>query len=184
MRAASAVAVLFLVAPTVNLQGQGSPIQPGTNVQVDYDCGPQGYPSTERCKGNGRLEAVTAEHLVLIMDGRSTRVLIASVKRLRLYAGRGVSAGRAIGFPAMGLLAGGLAGGLIGYATCAPCDYELEGMAVAIGAVVGGCVGFVAGLVVGLLPRDRWKDVSLEGLRVNVVPQRDGRIALGLTVTF
>ncbi len=47
-------------------------------------------------------------------------------------------------------------------------------------------VGLIAGWLVGVpfFKYERWKQVPLDRLRVSVVPQRDGRFALGLSVGF
>ncbi len=47
-------------------------------------------------------------------------------------------------------------------------------------------VGAIAGWLVGVpfFKTERWKQVPLDRLRVSVVPQRDGRFALGFSVAF
>jgi hypothetical protein len=45
--------------------------------------------------------------------------------------------------------------------------------------------GAAVGLVVGAFTKtDRWEEVPLDRLRVSIVPQRDGRFALGVSVSF
>lgn len=56
---------------------------------------------------------------------------------------------------------------------------------VLMGLAFGGIPAFVLGSGIGLLLRDDdWKEVPLNGLRVSVLPQSDGRFGLGLSVGF
>ena len=45
------------------------------------------------------------------------------------------------------------------------------------GAGIGGLIG-------AFVKTDRWEAVPLDQLRVSVVPQRGGRFALGLSISF
>jgi hypothetical protein len=55
----------------------------------------------------------------------------------------------------------------------------------AVGAAAVGVVGGLVGLGIGAVSKsERWEEVPLDRLRVNIVPQRDGRFALGLSVEF
>jgi len=149
------------------------PLEPGARVRITApDCGAQKQAATFETLSGG----------MLVLD--STNCPLASVTRLELHTGRRVSAARALGLPALGLLAGGVAGGLVGYSTCAPCDYEMEGLAPFFGAVLGGGVGFVTGLVVGLLPRDRWQTVPLEPLGVTPIVSARGRFGIAAAMRF
>jgi hypothetical protein len=133
------------------------------------------------------MTALTADSIVLVTGRRQGRLALSRlfVERVDVSQGRKIHPGRAVGFPVLGFFVGGVTGGLIAYSTCAPCDYELEGLAPAFGAGIGATVGFVAGLVTGLVWRtDRWEEVPLDRLRVSFVPQRDGQFALGLSVSF
>jgi hypothetical protein len=125
--------------------------------------------------------------MVLVTGRREERLALSwlFVERVDVSRARMIHLGRAVGFPVLGFFVGGVTGGLIAYSTCAPCDYELEGLAPAFGAGIGATVGFVAGLVTGLAWRtDRWEEVPLDQLRVSFTPQRDGRFALGFSVRF
>ncbi len=161
-----------LLTPVASLSAQASlPVQPGTRVRITApDCGLEKRAATFEALRNGRLAL------------GATDCPLTSVTRLELHTGRSVRATRALGFPVVGLLVGGVAGGLVGYSTCAPCDYELEGLAPAVGAVLGGGVGFLAGLVVGLLPRDRWQTVPLEPLPVIPIVTNRGQLALTVSL--
>jgi hypothetical protein len=165
---------VHLLVPMASLSAQAPlPLELGARVRITApDCGFEKQAATFEALGGG----------MLVLG--ATNCPLASVARLELHAGRKVSAARALGFPVVGLLVGGVAGGLVGYSTCAPCDYELEGLAPAVGAVLGGGVGFVAGLVVGLLPRDRWQTVPLEPLRVTPIASARGRFGLAASVRF
>ena len=65
------------------------------------------------------------------------------------------------------------------------CGHELDLVAgTAIMAYMS--VGLIAGWLVGVpfFKYEDWKQVPLDRLRVSVVPQRDGRFALGFSVAF
>ncbi len=93
-------------------------------------------------------------------------------------------------------LAGGAIGTAVGVAVAVPilsedcdeqaqvCDLKVLGAGMVI--LVYMSVGAIAGWLVGVpfFKYERWKQVPLDRLRVSVVPQRDGRFALGLSVGF
>ena len=55
----------------------------------------------------------------------------------------------------------------------------------AIGAGVVSVAGAMVGIVVGaLIKTERWEEVPFDQLRVSFVPQRDGRLGIGLSVRF
>ena len=66
----------------------------------------------------------------------------------------------------------------------AQCDLNKLGAVMVILVYMG--VGLITGWLVGVpfFEYERWKQVPLDRLRVSVVPQRDGRFALGLSVAF
>ena len=52
-------------------------------------------------------------------------------------------------------------------------------------AVVGAVVGYAIGRLLGsAIKTERWEEVPLDRLRVNLGPQRDGRFGLGASVKF
>ena len=64
------------------------------------------------------------------------------------------------------------------------CDLKVLGAGMVI--LVYMSVGLIAGWLVGVpfFEFERWKQVPLDRLRVSVVPQPDGRFALGFSVAF
>jgi hypothetical protein len=53
-----------------------------------------------------------------------------------------------------------------------------------IGGLAGGVLGAGLGALIGLaIPAEKWEEVSLNELRVTLVPQRDG-FGLGISVAF
>ena len=177
MRLRTLIIVLlpFVVPPALSAQ-QLSLIQPGTRIRVTS-------PSCGLNKQVATLEMSRSDTLVLGSEISTAQCSLDDITRLDVDGGRKVSAARAVGFPLAGFLVGGVTGGLIGYATCAPCNYELEGLAPVFGTALGGAVGFVAGLVVGLLPRDSWAEIPLERMRVSVAPRQIG-FSPGLSVSL
>lgn len=185
---------LFLLAacflPTATTAQIPSSVDDTTMLQVWHDCDTS-FPTQNRyrwhCRDQGTLASSTADSLVLNLNGEESQVAIpwSSVLGVNRKTGRKIDSSRAIGFPLAGAAVGGLAGTLIGYSTCAPCDYELEGLAAAVGAVVGIGVGFIGGLVTGLAwTTDIWEPVSTDRLRLSFSPGANGRTYLGLNISF
>ena len=96
----------------------------------------------------------------------------------------------------IGTGAGLVAGTVIGAATHEPCETteilgcllapQTRAQSAALGALGGGILGLVLGGVAGLIPRDRWERVRLDGGVVHLRPRtlRDGAQGLGLAVAF
>lgn len=56
---------------------------------------------------------------------------------------------------------------------------------IGVGAAVVGAFGGLVGLGVGaLIKTERWEEVPLDQLRLSPVPQRDGRLGIGLALKF
>ena len=84
------------------------------------------------------------------------------------------------------IIGAGFMGGLMSLAAISACGQlscsagevvRKVGFAAAIGAGIGALIG-------SAFTGDRWEEVPLDQLRVSVVPQRDGRFGLGLSVRF
>ena len=94
------------------------------------------------------------------------------------------------------ILAGTAIGTAVGVAVAVPilsedCDEQAQvpclkvlgaGMVILVYMSVGAIAGWLVG--VPFFEFERWKQVPLDRLRVSVVPQRDGRFGLGLSVRF
>ncbi len=180
MRFLGGGAVLLLLLSSGALEAQmAERLEPGARVRVTYLCGDE-----RECREKGTVMTTTADSIELVQGRLITGIPVRAVTRLEVRTGRRVSAGRAVGFPVLGFAGGGLVGGVIGYGSCAPCDYELEGLAVVFGAALGAGIGFATGLVAGLVPRDTWEDASLDRFRIGVAPGHEGRLQFGVSLSF
>ncbi len=89
-----------------------------------------------------------------------------------------------------GFLVGAAVGALIGlasYEECVPSCFGPDGPEINAlgGAVIGGLGGLVVGALIGSATEaDRWQEVPLDRLRVNLGPQRDGRFGFWASVRF
>jgi hypothetical protein len=84
-----------------------------------------------------------------------------------------------------GFLFGAFTGAMVfrlGYELSHPSDLD-PGYATILGASFGAAAGLVIGPIVGAV-RGGWQEVPLERVRVSFAPQRDGRLALGVSVRF
>ena len=89
------------------------------------------------------------------------------------------------------MVVGIVAGAVFGYASFEECvsfcigpDIGLEEVAILV-ATIFGLGGAVVGTLIGsAVKTDRWEEVPLDRLRLQVAPQRDGRFGLGLSVRF
>ncbi len=90
------------------------------------------------------------------------------------------------------MLVGGVAVGAIAIATYEECEGGFgcvgdfgSGFAALVGGLVGGLGGGAVGALIGSsVKTDRWKEVPLDRLRVNLGPRRDGRFGVGMSVKF
>ncbi len=183
MRAVTPILAISLLVPFAGVQAQGPPsLAPGTRIRV-----------TALGAGANKLVgtfvgARTDTLLVRTRPGWTPQgIPLASVTRLDASRGRKSKAetGAIIG----GLLLGGTV--LIGIAMTPSCPPDkfcpgpsaadaaliLTPIAVGVGAGIGAFIG-------SAIHGDRWEEVPLNRLRVSVMPQRDGRVGLGLSFAF
>ncbi len=179
-RIAMVVTTVLVVSPGLLSAQSSRRLQPGADVRITYPC------ATDRfgCREKGRIVWMTADSIGYRVVGETREIPTTEVTRVEVKTGRMVSPARLLGYPVLGLVAGGLVGGLIGYTSCAPCDYELEGLAVVGMAGIVGGLGFATGLVLGLLPRDRWEDAPVGRVNLDVSPSRDGGVRFGVSLRF
>ncbi len=177
MRSITVLVAVLAVTPFISVTAQQRlPVKPGDLVRITA-------PDLGINKYTGVLGAVDRDTLTV---GR-TRVALASVARLDVRWGRKdhVVMGGLIGF-----VAGAAVGGVIGYAggddPPASCFmFCTAGDKARVSGVLLGGAGAVVGLIAGaFIKSDRWKEVPLERLSVSIVPQRDGRFRLGMSVSF
>ncbi len=175
MRAALVLALCFFpaVGQLIPLAGLEAQLQPGQRVRITA-------PQLGISKHSGTLVAVDGDTLTV----GTLQVALMDVTRLDVYMGRKGQSGT-------GAVVGGLVVGVpFAFLLAAACeddisDYCNAAGGAAVGLLVGGVAGALVGAIVGaLINTDRWEEVPLDQLRVSVVPQRDGRFGLGLSVRF
>ena len=165
-------------------------VDDSTTLQVWHSCDST-FATQKRsrrsCRDRGMLASSTADSLVLISEGQVNRVAIpwSTVLGVNQKTGRKVDSHRFIALTFGGAVVGGIAGALYGYSTCAPCDGELDALAVGEGVLYGTGIGLIAGLVTGLIWKtDRWEAVPSDRLKVSFSPSVRGRSSVGLSINF
>ena len=183
MRHATILVAVLTITPLTNATAQ---VRPGAQVRVaGHFC----QPSYSNCVGGSPQQYVgtfvtwEVDTLVIQNNGDTLSVPASLVTRLDVSRGRKANTGKGAG---IGVLLGVVAGALIGYASYESESFfiELDPEAYAVwGAVFGGLVGGGVGALIGASIRtDRWQEVPLDRLRVNLGPQRDGRFGFGASV--
>ncbi len=191
MRHATILVAILAFVPLASATAQ---VRPGERVRVTRPpiCAPYTI-----CVGGPPLQSVgtfwawEGDSLIMESNGNALALPLNSVTKLEV--GRGQKSYTVEG-ALMGLLVGGVAGAVIGYASYEECvpkgrGWSCEDVGPEVAALVGGIAGGLGGLLVGATigrssKTDRWREVPLDRLRVSVVPQRDGRFGLGLSVRF
>ena len=142
----------------------------------------------------GRVVALSRDTLRAIWTGApETSFRVSDIRKLDAMTGRHRKVLRST---LIGTGAGIVLGTAIGAATHEPCEStdgfscilapETRAQSAALGAVSGGILGLLVGGVAGLIPRDRWERVSVDGNVVQLRTRnfRDGAHGLGLAVAF
>jgi hypothetical protein len=184
-RIASLVVALVLTASVDLFAQQEPPVTPGDRVRVSW-LGDAPLVST--------VLALRADTLVLDVEGRVAplELPLALVKKVEVRRGQKSNAGR--GARTGGLL-GAMFGLLVGVVAWTGCDSDdssdscesaVEGIGVvAIGVGIFGGVGAGVGAIIGALSTsDRWEEVPMDRLRVSLVPQHRGGLAVSVSVAF
>ncbi len=186
MRHATILVAILAFVPFAIATAQ-VPLRPGERVRVTRLplCPPNTLCVKTPRQSVGTFLAWDADSLVVQSNGDTLYVPVDRVTRLDVSRGRKTNTGTGA---VIGLLVGGVVGAVIGLASyeCEPCFVDLgPGTYAAAGAVIGGLGGLVTGAFIGLeIQTDRWREVPLDRLRVNLGPQRDGRFGLGASVRF
>ncbi len=198
MRHATILVAILTITPLTSATAQ---VRPGERVRVTYTptCPPQAVCAgfRDRLKQIGTVVSWDGDTLHLDAEGRtSPQVYALNVPRssiIRLDVSRGQKSNAGLG-TAIGLLAGGAFGGLVGltlFEEPEPCKGlcfkfgpENKSEAFLLGAMVGGLLGGAVGFLAGSFGSDVWEEVPLDRLRVSVAPRRDGRLVLGASVSF
>ena len=185
------VAILaFVPLATATAQVRQPPIERGARVRVTrLPICPSTYCVGPPLQSVGTFWAWEADSLIMESNGNALALPLNSVTKLEV--GQGQKSYTVEG-TIIGLLVGGVAGALIGYASYGECEsrgllacWPGPEFAALVGGLVGGLGGGAVGALIGSsVKTDRWKEVPLDRLRVNILPQRDGRLGLGLSVRF
>jgi hypothetical protein len=180
MRTVLSLAVLPLLIPLQSITAQQAPpIETDSRIRVTA-------PTAGADKLAGVCVEVDATRLRVQAEEQVSPLTISltDVTRLEVSQGRKSNTLKGLGFGALG---GAVIGAVAGVIVEASCTYECWGTAATalIGAGVFSVTGAVIGIVAGtLIKSERWEEVPLDRLQVSIVPQRDGRFALGLSVAF
>ncbi|GMR12824.1 MAG: hypothetical protein BMS9Abin29_1017 [Gemmatimonadota bacterium] len=177
------LAILIAVPSTVLAQ-QGIPsLEPGQRVRINGEI-------------DGHLRAITDDSLIFGNDRLPVEGVtqldvfpLESITRLEVWTGRrsGSKTGAVIGGLVLGipsaLMAGALANADFGCLNCKSASSDPA--AVFGGFVVGGAIGAGVGALIGAaFKSDRWEDVSLDGVRMSMMPRLEGGLAFGIQLEF
>ncbi len=182
MRTVISLTVSLLLAPLDGLSAQQPPpIEPDSRIRVTA-------PNVGADKVVGTFLGAAGDTLRVQTESQAPLAIpFAFVTRLDVSRGKKSRVVR--GAVLVGVI-GAVVGGAVGLVTpqfaCetpsgCPVDWGEAGKLAALGGVIGAAVG---GGIGALTKTDRWEKVPLDQLRVSLVPQRDGRFALGLSVRF
>jgi hypothetical protein len=174
-RILSLVAALVLTASVDLFAQQEPPVAPGDRVRVTA-------PTIDPDMFVGTLVALGADTCLLEVEGRAAPMTLplASVTSLEVWRERESKLAQGA---TLGLLIGGFAGGVFGYAVCSGDKCEADvGTAVAAFGGIGAGAGLLLGAAIGAASgRDRWEVVDLESVRVSLTPL--GRLGLAVSVS-
>jgi hypothetical protein len=183
------IAVALLVPPGTSCAQLPVQLEPDTRVRVKPISGPQAVYIVIRVD-NDVLVVLRKRYDVLRRRTRhdSVQIPFEAIQRLQLSGGRDPAGTRALRGAGYGALVLGSIGAIAGAVGCSGgsgigCSSAVDGAVVlgGLSASVGGLFGALFGLASS---GERWEEVPLDRLRVSFAPQRDGRFALGLSVSF
>jgi len=178
MRSILSLAVVPLLIPLQYTSAQqGPPIETGSRIRVTA-------PALGVDKLVGTSVEVDATRIRVQADDQAAAMTISltEVTRLEVSQGRKSNALAGLG---IGFLGGAAIGGLVAMQFDEEGGDSSQGQYFLFGAVVGGAAFGAIGAGIGALVKtERWEEVPLDRLRVSIVPLRDGRLALGLSVAF
>ncbi len=192
MRHATILVAILAFVPLAGATAQ-LPIRKGARVRVTRP--PICPPTDTICVGGRPLQSVGTfwawgtDSLIIESNGNALALPLDSVTKLEVSRGQ---KSHTVAGAIIGSLVGGVAVGAIAIATYEECEGGWgcigdfgPGFAALVGGLVGGLGGGVVGALVGRsIKTDRWQEVPLDRLRVNLGPQRDGRFGFGASVRF
>jgi len=181
MRSVASALFLLVFVASAPLPAQAPPpIQPGTRVRVTTVHQPGLW------KANGTCVAISADSILFAPSGGGGPLAIRfdSLARLDVTRGlrhnavKGAIVGASIVFVSAQI------GFVAGFFRCVEEDHPCPFLLAATMALLAS-PALPAGAIVGaLIKTERWERVPLDGLRVRLAPQRDGRLGIGLSVAF
>ena len=182
MRSILSLAVVPLLIPLQFTSAQQvPPIETGSRIRVTA-------PALGVDKLVGTSVEADATRIRVQADDQASPMTISltDVTRLEVSQGQKSRVGRGA---LIGLGVGAGVGAVLGFVLGSEACIDSGSTCPGFGAlVVGGGLGILgAGVGAGigaLIKSERWEEVPLDRLRVNIVPLRDGRFALGLSVAF
>ena len=168
------------------LRAQASPVAPGAKVRFQLRSGG---------RLEGRVVSLGPEALEASVPTSSAteRYPLADIAKLEVVNGRHRPVLRGV---VIGTGAGVILGGAIGAMTFSPCESteflgclfepENRGQSAATGSVLLGALGLIVGGVQGLIPRDRWQRVQVDGntVRLNMRALPRNATGIGLALAF
>jgi hypothetical protein len=188
MRLAFPLLLAVLAGPHPGLAAESDPLHlTGSRVRlfVSDRSTAAGRLSSLGQKHTGTVIEVRGDTLLFTAENQSTPILIPTASLTGLEVSRGKRS-HILADAGLGLLAGVLAGGVIGYVSAhdaAKNGDDLAYFRVPVGALLGGGVGIVVGAVVGATrSRERWETLSLP-IDIGLQPSA-GTFSLSAKVTF
>ena len=183
MRAVVSTLTVLLAFPLAALSTQVQPpLESGKRIRVAAP-----LVGSERMVGVYLSHDDTTMQLQTEAQVAPLTIPLVYVTRLELSQGRKSNALKGLVIDsASGVVLGIVAGLVVGQENGDnPCGGGRPAECAAIGAVAVGATGALVGLGIGALSKsERWNEVSLDRLRVSIVPQRDGRLGFGLAIMF
>ncbi len=173
---------LIFHAGALALPAQESRVAPGTRVRFELRSGER-YDGRVISLGRDSLEAGFPP------NGVAARYPLGNISKLEVVSGRRRPVLRNA---LIGSAVGVVVGGVVGAASYEPCELgcwigpNSAGESAALGAVVLGVPLLLVGGALGLIPRDRWERVPLDGnaVRFNLRTLPAGGHAVGLALAF
>ncbi|PYP75806.1 MAG: hypothetical protein DMD35_20135 [Gemmatimonadetes bacterium] len=169
---------LIMHAGAIDLPAQESVVAPGTKVRFELRSGQ---------RLDGHVISLGSESLEgrFPTTGAAAKYPLADIAKLEVVRG---SHRPVLRSATIGLLVGGSVGAIVGALAYDKPDLYVSSRAENAGffAAVLGAPGLVVGGLVGLIPRDRWQRVTLDGRapRINLRSLPAGRSGLGLALAF
>jgi hypothetical protein len=170
------VVALLLTASAHVFAQEEPPVAPGDRVRVTV-------PTNDPDRLVGTVVETGADTCLLAVQNRADTLALSFASVTSLEVSRGQKSHELLG-GAIGLFVGFLP--IYGLCHAGSCGDQSEGVeecCLRAGAV-GGAIGGLLGVLIGSVRVDQWEEVPLDQLRVSIVPQRRGGLAVSVSVSF